>query len=179
MSLKKLHTVYLVLGTLLTAQIGGLFYNSGTVKGMNTRADKLKIYAQAEREDATILPGNICDRNGEILAETSYCTETETDEKGTETTVTVRKTAYKDGPAYSQLLGYTSKRELNPLADSEEQVVGERNDYRLMAFLDDSDYWGENGIYSTDVNGTTGQTATLTIDDGLQEAVFQYCSYGS
>ena len=66
MSLKKLHTVYLVLGTLLTAQIGGLFYNSGTVKGMNTRADKLKIYAQAEREDATILPGNICDRNGEI-----------------------------------------------------------------------------------------------------------------
>ena len=173
MSLKKLHTVYLVLGTLLTAQIGGLFYNSGTVKGMNTRADKLKIYAQAEREDATILPGNICDRNGEILAETSYCTETETNEKGTETTVTVRKTAYKDGPAYSQLLGYTGKRELNPLADSEEQVVGERNDYRLMAFLDDSDYWGENGIYSTDVNGTTGQTATLTIDDGLQEAVFQ------
>lgn len=174
MNLKRVHTAYLIIGVLLTAQIGVLFYNSGTVKGINKRADKLKIYAEAEREDETILPGDIRDRNGELLVETNYHTETETAEDGTRTDYTVRKTEYKDPAAYSQLLGYTGKRDLNPLAESEDQVVGERNDYRLMAFLDDNDYWGKNGLYSTTgIDGTKGQTVTLTIDDGLQEAVFE------
>lgn len=173
MGLKRVRKVYVILGMMLITEITGLFYNSGTVEGVNSRADKLKIYATAEREEATVIPGDIYDRNGEILAETQYKTVVDTAEDKTKTNSTVRFTNYKNALAYSQLLGYTGARELYPLAESADQVLGNRDDYRLMAFLDE-DYWGENGIYHTvGADGIKGQSATLTIDDALQEKVFQ------
>lgn len=61
-----------------------MFYNSGIVTGINERADHLKQYALATRDDETILPGDIFDRNGNCLVETSVQTIVEKDEKGNE-----------------------------------------------------------------------------------------------
>lgn len=164
--------VYGILGFILILELGGLFYNSGIVSGVNERADKLKAYAIAYQDDSTIFPGDIYDREGNILAETSLKPVSQTDQDGNETERTLRVTSYNNAHAYSQLIGYTGKRSLKPSAESVDGVVGKRRDYRLMAFLDE-DYWGENGLYSTaGPDGTKGQSAVLTIDNELQLAVY-------
>ena len=168
---KRVKKAYRLLGIGLIAELFIVFLNSGTVQGINHRADNLKVYAAAEREDKEILPGNIYDCNENEIVVTDYQTITESTEKG-ETERTVRTTTYAHGKAYSQLVGYTGTRELNPLADNTEDVVGNRRDYRLMAYLDET-AWGENGLYSTvDADGTRGQSAVLTIDSTLQEYVY-------
>ena len=172
---KRVGIVYLVLCGIFLSEIAGLFYNSGIVKGVNERADRLKIYATASREDATVLPGDICDRNGKELAKTEYKGIRKTREDGNTDYETVRQTSYQNAQAYSQLLGYTGcDRKLDLFAEEESNIVGERNGYRLMKFLGDESYWGEDkGIFSTTgADGTRGQTAVLTIDDDLQTAVY-------
>ena len=66
---KRIRKVYMTLGFVFIMELGILFYNSGTVVGMNIRADKLKAYAIASRDDNTVSPGNFYDRNGIILTE--------------------------------------------------------------------------------------------------------------
>lgn len=160
MKLKRIHRIYIIMGLFLIFELAGLFFNSGVVAGINSRADKLKVYATAQRDDATILPGDIFDRNGNVIVENGYTVNGD------------RYSSYIDGKAYSQIVGYTGSRILNPLADSADDVIGGRNAYRLMAFLDE-DVWGKNGLYSTtNIDGTKGQSATLTIDHDLQMAVY-------
>lgn len=195
--------IYILLGILFIGEIGGLFYNSGVVSGVNERAEKLKIYAIAERDDATILPGDILDRNGEWLAKTTKQTiellddkgEKELDSKGNVKERTVMITDYSDGKAYTQLIGFTSQRSLT-FSPMSQVTIGGRDDYRLMAFLDeiaelqnssdnkemteedkfhyDEIYGKGNGLYSTvDIHGRNGQSATLTIDNDLQLMVYK------
>lgn len=166
-----------LLTVLLVAEIIHLVMNAGVVAEWSERADWLKVYARAEREDSKIFPGNIYDRNGTVIAETDYFDETEKLEDGTEQTKKVRKTQYTNGKAYSQLVGYTGRRQFNFETKEVSEMIGDRDDYRLMSFLDDEEYWGENGLYSTvDQEGTRGQSAVLTIDHELQEAVYQALS---
>lgn len=168
MEKKRARILYLILGLMLLVELGWLFYNSAVVPELNSRADKLKAYAIAERDNATILPGDLYDRNGTVIVETNYTTA-----EGEQGQTAKRVTIYRDPLAYSQLVGYTGSRGLNPLADTVEEVVGSRNDYRLMAFLDEEGYWGYNPLYTTTgIDGTKGQSAILTIDSGLQEAVY-------
>jgi len=171
MKIDKMCSVYVMLGLVLIMELGYLFYNSSIVAGLNLRADKLKIYSNAVNEDESIVPGDILDRNGITLASTEKCIVSRETEDGQQVEKTAKITEYKDGMAYSQLLGYTGRRVYNPLAGAVEEVVGARNDARLMAFLDE-DYWGENGLYkTTGEEGTKGQSAVLTIDSDLQETV--------
>ena len=176
MRAKRTGIVYVALCGIFLSEMAGLFYNSGIVKGMNERADRLKIYATASCEDAKVLPGDICDRNGKVLAQTEYKSFMKTLEDGNKDYVTARQTSYQNIEAYSQLLGYAAgNRKLDLFAENESDIVGERSGgYRLMKFLGDESYWGEeNGIYkTTGVDGTKGQTAVLTIDDDLQNAVY-------
>ena len=172
----KWRMVYVILGLLLIGELVGLFMNSATIPELSTRADRLRRIAAAESDDDTILPGDIYDRSGIPIAETDYRTVVETDENDKQIKSTRRITRYSDGKAFSQLIGYTGKRTFSALAESDEDVIGARNDARLMAFLDE-EYWGDNGIYSTtDVNGTRGQSATLTIDSDLQVKTFSALS---
>ena len=167
-SKKKVSSVCVVLGMFLIGQIVWLFYNSGIISGMNGRADNLKIYAKAIRDDETITPGDIYDRNGTVLVQTDSDTEDKT-------------LTYNNSMAYAQLLGFTGRHTFNPVASNSAEVVGYRNDARLMAFLDE-DYWGEAGaLYHTvNMDGTKGQSAVLTIDDELQSQVYQIlCKYMS
>ncbi|GFI51710.1 penicillin-binding protein A [Lachnospiraceae bacterium] len=170
---KRIRKVYMTLGFVFIMELGILFYNSGTVVGMNIRADKLKAYAIASRDDNTVSPGNFYDRNGIILTENVMLTEIRHDKEGKQVEKTVRKTQYRDGKAYSQLLGYTGGRIIDMSVESVEKVVGRRDDYRLMAFMD-SNYWGDNGLYTTTgANGDKGQDVTLTIDHKLQMEVYE------
>lgn len=157
MKLERVYKVYISLGMVLIIELVYLFMNSAIVQGVNKRADNMKAYATAMQEDKNIVPGDIYDRNGETIV--LMCDD---------------KTAvYKDGMAYSQLIGYTGKRVYSPMAETVEEVVGSRNDARLMAFLDES-YWKKNGIYKTiNLDGIKGQSAVLTIDSSLQETVYQ------
>lgn len=189
---------YLIIGLVLIFEILNLFYNSGIIAGWNERADKFKVYAKASRDDKTILAGDIYDKNGELLAETKFETityyepetyyEIEILENGEEKKVEktrdilkekeIIKTSYTNVMAYSQLLGYTGKRNLDLSADTMEEIVGDRNDYRLMAFLDEDlgeEYWGENnGLYAiSDIDCGKGQSATLTIDNKIQTKTYE------
>lgn len=156
--------VYVTAGMMILIELAVLFYQSGIAAGLNPRADKLKVYAIASREDATILPGDIYDRNGKLLAETVFEKRDGRD---------VKRTRYCDGRAYAQLIGYTGDHILNPSAGSAEDVVSDRMDYRLMAFLDD-EYWKDCGLYRTDgIDGTKGQSAVLTLDHSLQTKVYE------
>lgn len=154
----KEKNIFLILGLCLVLEVGSLFFNSGIVKGLSKRADNLKAYAAALREDASILPGDILDRNGTVLVETAK--------------KAVRQTEYIHGTAYSQILGYTGNRLLYPAAENRDDVVGSRNDYRLMAFLAD-DNWNGSLYKTVDQSGTKGQSAVLTIDHELQMKVYQ------
>lgn len=172
----RIRKTFLILGFVFILELGMLFYNSGTVEGVNVRADCLKTYAAASRDDDTVLPGDFYDRNGVLLAETVMRTEEEYDGEGEQTERKVKKTQYCDGRAYSQLLGYTGKRMLNISAGAAEKVVGGRDACRLMAFMD-SDFWGDNGLYAAiGINGNKGQDVTLTIDHGLQMKVYETLS---
>ena len=167
---RKISGICLVLGMVLIGEIVWLFWNSGIVKGLNGRADNLRIYAKATRDDETILPGDVYDRNGTVLVQT---------ERDADTSCVT--TTYRNSMAYAQLLGFTGRHTFNPNASSTEDVIGTRNDARLLAFLDE-DYWGEKGaLYNTtSLDGTKGQSAILTIDDDLQNQVYQtLCNYMS
>lgn len=176
MEKKRIYRGYLIFGLLLLLEMVWLFVNSGVVPALSGRADRLKAYALASRDDATILPGDIYDRNQKVLAETRSLTVLETAANGKRREKTVRSTQYPGGRSYSQLIGYTGSHSLNALADSLEEVVGKRRGYRLMAFLDEDNgqLWGDNGLYQTvNIDGRKGQSAVLTIDDELQQAVYQ------
>lgn len=167
---KRCDIVYYILGLLLIIELGMLFYNSGIVENLNERADILKLYAETMMDDATVLPGDIYDRNGNPLAVTEIKTIRE-DEEEWDTVVTT----YTNSKAYAQLIGYTGAHLLYPFVNDSNDVVGQRLDYRLMAFLDE-EYWTDQGlgIYSTaDIDGTKGQSAVLTIDDHLQTKVYE------
>ena len=69
---KRISAVCMILGSMLIAEIAALYMNSGVVKGVNKRADNLKVYAKVEKDDESILPGDIYDRNGNALAVTDY-----------------------------------------------------------------------------------------------------------
>lgn len=175
MNNKRIRIVYILLAFIMIFEAIFFFFNSGIVEGLFPRADKLKVFAIAMRDDKTILPGDFYDRNGKLIVETSAKTTISyNEEKKTKEIKTKKRTSYGDASkAYSQLIGYTGKRALNPNAASVDKVVRNRSDYRLMAFMDD-DYWGENGIYSTtDIDGTKGQSVVLTIDDDLQRYVYE------
>lgn len=157
---KRSYILYLFLGLIMVAEFFVLFYHSGILEGLDKRADKLQQFAQIQRDDATILPGDFYDRNGKLLVETTI-------ETGT---------SYCDGKAYSQLIGYSGNHRLDLSAAFTENIVQGRDDYRLMAFLDD-EYWGRNGLYRTvNADGTKGQSAVLTIDHELQLNVYQALS---
>ncbi len=150
-----------------------LFYNTGIVEGFNQRADKLKAYVIASRDDQTILPGDFFDRNGNILTKAAWKTigQGKENEKAGSRKVDI---TYTDGKAYAQLLGYTGNRTLNLSAESAKDVVGQRGGYRLMNFLDDETYWRENGLYSTvGKDGGKGQDVTLTLDHKIQLKVYE------
>lgn len=170
---KRVRMSCCVLGAALMMELGVLVYQSGLAKGLNPRADKLKIYAAASRDDATILPGDFYDRNGLLLVETAVKPVETTNGDGEKVTKSERTTVYRDGRAYSQVIGYTGPRDLNPLAPSADQVIGARRGYRLMDFMDD-DCWGKNGLYSTvNADGIKGQNVVLTLDHELQLQVYQ------
>lgn len=164
----------MVLSLILMTELGFLFYNSGIVTGINEKADHLKQYALATRDDETILPGDIFDRNGNCLVKTSVETIVEKDEEGNEKEKKEKVTSYSNGKAYSQVIGYTGPRKLLFDGATDEVIIGRRNDYRLMAFLDDSTYWGDNGLYkNVGKSGRKGQNAFLTLDSNLQEKVYE------
>ena len=176
---KRINSVFGLLGVILIFELAALLFNSAVVPGLSKRADNLKVFATAERDDATILPGDIYDRKGKELLITYHDTvvETEKTENGEKKTEKVVRVAeYSDGKAYSQLIGYTGKRSLNILAESKDEVITGRNDYRLLAFLDYEPYWkdkGNAGIYkTTNIDGRKGQSVELTIDDALQQKVY-------
>lgn len=165
--------MYLLLGLLLLCEILVLFFNSGIVKGLNERADYLRRLAIAIRDNATILPGDICDRHGNLIAGTAFENVTKTLADGSEQETIEAVTSYTDVLAYSQVIGYTGIGTVNPDAAESEAMIGGRDAYRLMNFLN-TDYWGENGLYKVaDVNDSKGQTAVLTLDSGLQLQVFE------
>lgn len=172
----RIRKTFLILGFIFILELGVLFYNSGTVKGVSERADSLKTYAVASREDDTVLPGDFYDRNGTLLAETVFQVEKEYDGEEKQKEQRVRKTNYINGGAYSQLLGYTGKRMLDISSGTAEKVVSCRDACRLMSFMD-SEYWGNNGLYATTgINGNKGQDVTLTIDHKVQMKVYETLS---
>ena len=166
--------VYFLLALLMLFELVVLFVRSGSFPGISKRTDILKAYASAALEDIRIIPGDILDRNGDPVVENRIdIVETEdAEDQKSKKTEEKRVTEYHAARAYSQLVGYTGIRSLNINADTPEDAVGGRRDYRLMRFLDDA-YWDPNGLYSTvDSEGTKGQSAVLTVDNGLQEAVY-------
>lgn len=169
-SSKRISIICIVLGIALILEMVALFFNSGVITGLNRRADNFKVYAKVTKDDETIMPGDIYDRNGTVLVNTANVTDEDT---GMQKSVTI----YSNSMAYAQLLGYTGRHVFDPLAESTKDVVGNRNDARLMAFLDE-DYWGKNGaLYNTiNIDGVKGQSATLTIDDDLQNYVYNSMS---
>lgn len=170
--LKRSYKIYRIIGFLFILELIVLFYHSGIIEGLDQRADKLKKYATVLKDDETILPGDFYDRNGELLVETSLKTIIEIDKNGNEKNKLAKTTVYKDGKAYSQLIGYTGSHTVDLSTKDIKNVVGSRADYRLMAFLDE-DYWGKNGLYTTvGIHGTKGQSATLTLEHNLQLEVY-------
>ena len=166
--------IYFLLALLILFELVVLFVRSGSFPGISKRTDILKAYASAALEDIRIIPGDILDRNGDPVVENRIdIVETEdAEDQKSEKTEEKRVTEYHAARAYSQLVGFTGIRSLNINADTPEDAVGGRRDYRLMRFLDDA-YWDPNGLYSTvDSEGTKGQSAVLTVDNGLQEAVY-------
>lgn len=160
---RRSQKVMLLLGMLFVLEIFFLIYNSGVVQGMNQRADKLKAYAKAAREDETFLPSDFYDRQGERLTDASW------DEKNNGKT---QKTWYIDGKAYSQIIGYTGRRQFDLAAKSAEEADLGRDDYRLMAFMDE-DYWKDQGagLYINELQRFHPEIY-LTIDHDLQMEVY-------
>ena len=168
--------IYFLLALLMLFELVVFFVRSGAVPGLSQRTEIFRNYASAALEDIRILPGDIYDRNGDPVVETRMEAveekETEASGKGKEPSQK-RVTEYYPARAYSQLVGFTGERALDISAETAEGAVGERRDYRLLRFLDDAS-WKPNGLYSTvDPEGTKGQSAFLTVDSGLQDAVYQ------
>lgn len=169
---KKIDGILILLGFALIVELAWLFFNSGMVKGLNRRADNLRVYAIETQNDETILPGDVFDRNGRMLVNSVF-----ENINGNKQMVTT----YSNGMAYAQVLGYTGRQMLDPLAKKTEDVASYRRDARLLAFLDE-DYWGKDGAlyHPVNVDGVKGQNATLTIDDDLQNYVYStLCKYMS
>ena len=172
MEIERGRKVYFLLAIFMIMELAFLFIRAGVIYGVSSRAEKLRAYGTAKLEDLRIIPGDIYDRNGRIVVESGEKKYTTIDEKGKEVEHIERYTKYNDARAYSQLVGYTGLRVLNLMAESAQDVVGERDDYRLMRHLDD-EMWAQNGIYGTvNSEGKKGTSAVLTVDSNLQNAVY-------
>ncbi len=166
MERKRAKGIYYLLAALMLIQTCVLFVRSGVIPGLSVRADKLKVFAESTLDDIRVIPGDIRDRNGKTIVKNDVRTR-KTKDKTTKESFT----KYYEAEAFSQLVGYTGPRKIRLNVESVEDIVGEREDYRLMRFLDDHDYWGNNGLYST--AGMKGQSAVLTVDSRLQAAVYE------
>lgn len=169
---KRSRKVYFIMALLMILELAVLFLRSGVIPGLSDRTEKLKAYGTAKLEDLRIIPGDIYDRNGNVVVESGENTLTK-EVDGKEVEYKERYTKYNNARAFSQLVGYTGNRALDLTADSVQGVVKERADYRLMRRLDD-DVWKENGIYATvNSEGSKGTSAVLTVDSRLQNAVYE------
>ena len=142
-----------------------LFKQSGVLPGEDARVKVLRAVNKAQRENL-IKPGDILDRIGDPIVTSEWITDNRTQ----------FKTTYHEPLAYGQLVGYTSQKSVYPNAETPEIAVGEREDYRLMKYLD-SEYWEKYGLYRTETrNGDTGYSAQLTISNSLQTEVYKTLS---
>lgn len=144
---KRYKFIYIILGSIVLIEMGMLYYNSSIVSGLNADSDQYKEAAIVECDLKTIAHGDICDRNGELLA-------------WAELEGRAFKTVYADDYAYSQVLGYTSpKKYVKGLIQISTE---DTKKYRLMEFYRDE-------LYTTvDVDGRKGQSLQLTLDHKLQ-----------
>lgn len=161
---RRRQKLVLFIGIFFVLEVFFLMYNSGVIQGLNQRADKLKAYAKATREDEMILPADFRDRYGERLTAASWDKE-----KNGE----ILENWYIDGKAYSQIIGYTGRRQFDLAAKSVEEADLGRDDYRLMAFMDE-DYWKDQGVglYSDEPSQEYNPEIRLTIDHDLQMEVY-------
>lgn len=138
--------MYLLLAFILIGETGGVYWNSGYVKGLNQKSDKYKEAAVAEADARTIAAGDIYDRNHEILVKNENPGE---------------NSIYSDDYAYSQIIGYTGPAMIVYGTEVSEVQRG----YRLMEYYRDE-------LYDTeDINGTKGKDIVLTLDHKLQVKV--------
>lgn len=135
--------VYIVFGLLFLLEMGGLFWNSGYVKGLNKRADQYKQAAIIEQDANTITAGDIYDRNHTLLVKTEK---------------PFTDSVYTDGKAYSQILGYTEPATIT----YGKKISKVQRQYRLMEYYRDDLYKPVN------IDGTKGRSLTLTLDHELQ-----------
>lgn len=142
----RIRTAYVAFGAILLAEMWVLYYNSGSVPGLNKKADKYKTAAVTQADLNTISAGDMYDRNGVKIVSNG--------EPGEDS-------VYADDHAYFQVLGYTGPTKLVTGLE----VSDAQRDYRLMQYYRDRLYT------TTDIDGTKGQSFKLTLDHELQVKV--------
>ena len=172
MKKKRMREIYKAAGLLLFVEIVVLIIHSGIVKGISPRIDTFKRYAYAEMDEQTIAPGNVYDRDGKVIVKFEFA----------DGELPYRAEYGSNVREYSQLIGYTGPRTIRLMSEKKpgriadlDEVIGEREDYRLLCYLDDP-AWSEFGLYKSvdgEANPARGYSAHLTVDSGLQTAVYQ------
>lgn len=148
---KRYVFVYVMFIVVFLVEMIAVFMNSGYVEGVNENADSFKQAAIAEADSNTIAAGNIYDRNQTLLVENTAPKE---DSK------------YVDDFAYSQTLGYTGPTKIVYGTT----ISSSQRDYRLM------EYYRSDLYKPVNIDGTKGNSLTLTIDHELQMKVYDVMS---
>lgn len=142
--------VYFVIGMIFILFMAAMFYRADIIKGINKEADFLRDWTVRERDAATIVAGDIYDRNGTKIVE-----HTKVNKSGT----------YLDGSLYSPLIGYVKKRSVSYI----DGVIEEDNEYSRLL-----EYYTTNKPYlfkNTDINDCKGCSLILNLDHELQTEV--------
>lgn len=140
--------VFLGMALFMIGLMGVLFWNSAVVESLNPKAMAYKQQAIEEADSDTIIAGDIYDRSNKPIVTTN-----ENDEAS----------VYADDYAYTQIVGFTSKKVT--YYDENGEFQERQNEYRLMEYYDDDkEYLYKNA----DIDGTKGCSLTLTLDHGLQ-----------
>ena len=148
-----------------------LFYKSACVEGLNPSADFYRKAAIATADARTVTPGNIYDRNRNLIVEQRYEEEPVLNEDGSHKknkngeliTKSVLHSVYADPECYTQVIGYSSPRSVS-IKDND-IVINQRN-YRLMELYSDLLYT------PSEVNANSGISIVTTLDADLQEYVY-------
>ena len=142
----RIRAAYIGISAVLLIEMWMLYYNSGSTTGLNPKADQYRQAAIAEADLNTIAARDIFDRKGVKIVSN--------EEPGEDS-------VYADDYAYLQILGYTGPTKLVTGLE----VSDTQRDYRFMQ------YYRDNLYKTTDVDGTKGQSFTLTLDHDLQVKV--------
>ena len=142
----RIRAVYIIISAVLLIEMWMLYYNSGSTPGLNPKADQYRLAAVTEADLNTIAAGDIYDRKGVKIV---------SNEKPGQDSI------YADDYAYLQILGYTGPTKLVTGLE----VSDNQRDYRFMQ------YYRNNLYKTTDIDGTKGQSFTLTLDHELQVKV--------